>query len=69
MMNGRVGLYVALKYHFIREKIQSGEVKLQRLPGQDQVANGFTKPLTRPAFEKFVKDIGLTESSCFSAEK
>ena len=54
-----------LRHHFTQEKVQRGEVKLQWIPGRDQVADGFTKPLPRPVFEKSVDALALAESDCF----
>jgi hypothetical protein len=42
--------HVDVKYHFITETVESGQVKLQWVPTQQQEADIFTKPLAAPVF-------------------
>jgi hypothetical protein len=44
-----------VKYHFITETVESGQVKLQWVPTHDQQADLFTKALAQPVFEHFRK--------------
>ncbi len=37
-------------YHFIKEKMLIGEIKLNHIPIGDQVVNIFTKPLGKQKF-------------------
>ena len=44
--------HVDVKYHFITETVESGQVKLQWVPTSEQQADIFTKALAAPAFLK-----------------
>ena len=39
--------HIALDFHFIREQVESGQLKISHVPSVDQVANIFTKPLVK----------------------
>jgi hypothetical protein len=45
--------HVEVKYHFITEHIEAGNIKMQWIPTTEQVADTLTKALPRPIFEKF----------------
>ena len=40
-----------IKYHFVREAEQNGKIKLEYCPGELQIADILTKPLTTTRFE------------------
>jgi hypothetical protein len=40
--------HIAIRYHFVRERIQSGDIKLSYLPTDQQLADLLTKPLPAP---------------------
>lgn len=40
--------HIDIKYHFSREKVESGEVVVQYCPTQEMLADGLTKPLASP---------------------
>jgi hypothetical protein len=42
--------HVDVKYHFITETVEGGDVKLKWVPTQQQEADIFTKPLHAPVF-------------------
>ena len=48
-----------IKIHALREKVADGLVAPEYVPTSEQVADGFTKPLTGAAFAKFVEQLGL----------
>ena len=52
--------HIAVKYHYTRDLIQSGEITLQYKKTQEMIADGLTKPLGPIAFKEFVKCLGLT---------
>lgn len=45
--------HIAIKYHFIREQVERGTVKLEYCPTEDMLADILTKGLTRDKFCKF----------------
>jgi len=51
--------HIGIQHHFVREKQQSGEVDLQYIPTEQQVADGLTKALPRDKFEAFRDALGL----------
>tara|TARA_R110002050_G_scaffold258929_1_gene398274 strand:+ start:1294 stop:4371 length:3078 start_codon:yes stop_codon:yes gene_type:complete len=44
--------HLALRYHFVRKELQEGKVKIVHVPGQEQLADILTKPLSFPIFYK-----------------
>ena len=42
--------HIAIKYHFLRELVQSKEVRLEYVNTKEKIANIFTKPLPKDAF-------------------
>lgn len=58
--------HVALDYHFVRQLVQSKFLRVARVPSEDQLADGLTKPLPRPRLEQLNSKIGLSKgrSSC-----
>jgi hypothetical protein len=44
--------HIDLKYHFVKDHVQLGNVKLRYLPTGDMVADMLTKPLPGPALVK-----------------
>ena len=40
--------HIKIKYFFVREKVMEGELNIQHIPTNNQVADLFTKPLPRP---------------------
>ena len=48
-----------IQNHFVREKIENAVIEPVYCPTEDQVADIFTKPLTKPKHEKFTRALGL----------
>jgi hypothetical protein len=55
--------HIEIKYHFIRDKIQKGVVKLQYIPKDQQLADILTKPLVKGKFESLRDKLGLVQNS------
>ena len=53
--------HIAIKYHFIREAGATKEIKLDYCRTEDQIANIFTKTLSRPRFEELRAILRVTE--------
>jgi Reverse transcriptase (RNA-dependent DNA polymerase)/gag-polypeptide of LTR copia-type len=51
--------HIDIQHHFVREKVASGEVDLQYVPTEEQLADGLTKPLSKEKFFKFRALLGL----------
>jgi len=46
--------HIDIRYHFVRDEIQSGNVRLEYIPTELNVADVFTKPVSRVRFDSFV---------------
>jgi Reverse transcriptase (RNA-dependent DNA polymerase)/GAG-pre-integrase domain len=51
--------HVNRSYHWIREKVADKEIKVEHIPGADNPADIFTKPLGRVKFTRFREMLGL----------
>ena len=49
--------HIQVKYHFIRDEVRSGKVELLYIPTEDNVADIFTKPVTKLKLDRFKTDI------------
>lgn len=45
--------HIALKYHFVREKVVNKELKVHHIASQDQPVDIFTKPLSISRFSNY----------------
>ncbi|CAL9245770.1 unnamed protein product [Arabidopsis halleri] len=54
--------HIALAYHFIREQIQSGELRVAHISTKDQLADALTKPLPRAIFQFLTSKIGVSKA-------
>ena len=50
---------IEVHYHFVRERVLSGEVELLHVPTDRQVANIFTKPLGLDKLRQFPGALGV----------
>jgi hypothetical protein len=44
--------HIGLKWHFLKDHVEQGTIKLRYLPTDQMVANMFTKPLQEPALAR-----------------
>ena len=51
--------HIEFKYHYIRDMVQRGSVKLQYVPTEEQIANVLMNPLARVNFKYFRENIGV----------
>ena len=49
--------HIKIKYHYIRDMVQRGEVKLQYVAMEEQIVDVLTKPLARVKFEYFKRSL------------
>jgi len=52
--------HVAIDFHFIRDQVQSGSLRVAHVSSSDQLADALTKPLSRPVFQNLKSKIGLS---------
>ena len=45
--------HIPIKYHFLREQVTNRVVQLNFIPSKEQIADIFTKPLSKTQFEYF----------------
>ncbi|GJV93407.1 retrotransposon protein, putative, ty1-copia subclass [Tanacetum coccineum] len=53
------------KVHYLREVIEFGDVKIEKVQTDDNLADPFTKALSFPKHSKHTKNIGMLPASCF----
>ena len=51
--------HIDIKYQYIRDMVEKGDVKLQYVSTDEQVADVLTKPLSRVKFEYFIDKLGV----------
>jgi len=51
--------HIDIRYHFLRHKVESGDITLNYVPTNDQSADVLTKGLAREKHKKFSKELGL----------
>jgi ATP sulfurylase len=61
--------HIEIKYHYVRDMVQKGAVKLQYISTDEQVADVLTKPLSRVKFEYFRDKLGVVQKDFSSSEK
>jgi len=62
--------HINIWYHFIWEAVQKGQLMVKFIPGSENLADIFTKPLPKSAFVKLVKKLRLCKlkGECWSCE-
>jgi hypothetical protein len=51
--------HIEIRYHYIRDMVQRGALKLQCISTDEQVADVLSKPLSRIKFEHFRDKLGI----------
>ena len=51
--------HIDIRYHFVREKVESGEVTIEYCPTQDMLADIMTKPIAAPQFAALRSKLGI----------
>jgi hypothetical protein len=54
--------HIPIKYHFLREQIAKKNIRVEYVGTKEQVADIFTKPLPREAFEYLCQRLGVTST-------
>ena len=53
--------HIKIKYHYIRDMVQRGSVKLQYVAMDEQIADVLTKPLAIVKFKYFKEKLGVSQ--------
>jgi len=54
--------HIEIRYHFIRDYVQRGIMRLEYIQTDEQVEDIFTKALSRQKFVKFMDKMGLMQN-------
>jgi hypothetical protein len=57
--------HVDIHNHWLRQEAQKNRIKVEYRPTTDMIADGLTKTLSFAQFQKFVRQIGLTDMSSY----
>jgi hypothetical protein len=57
--------HIDVQYHFVRECVEMGKIKLVYCPTEDMVADALTKPLTKERFWTLIARMGLETLDVF----
>ena len=55
--------HIEIQYHFIRDMLQRGAIKLHYVGTDEQVADVLTKPLSRVKFEYIRDKLGVVQNT------
>ena len=55
--------HIQMRYHFIRDLVQRGALKLQYICTDEHIADILTKPLTTSKFVYFRDKLGMAENA------
>ena len=55
--------HIDIKYHYVRDLVEQGKLRIKYVPITKIVADRFTKPLERTAFNRFIAQLGMVEKS------
>ncbi|XP_058008180.1 uncharacterized protein LOC131182852 [Hevea brasiliensis] len=54
--------HIEIRHHFIRDHVQNGDIKLEFVPTEQQLADIFTKPLNEENFCRIRRELGMSEA-------
>jgi len=55
--------HIHVRYHFIREHVEDGDIDLLYVPTERQTADILTKPLDEKTFTRLVGELGMIDFS------
>lgn len=58
--------HIEIDFHFVRERVTSKQLQIRLISTEDQLADGFTKPLSARKLESFRGNLNL--STCDSLD-
>jgi hypothetical protein len=61
--------HIDTQWHFVREQAELGTIRLDYVPTDRQLADGFTKPLGGTKFKEFVRGLGLRKVNHYTSSR
>ena len=55
--------HIDIIYHYVRQEIEKGYITTPYIPSDQNLADGFTKPLNSDKHQEFVRSLGLDRAS------
>ena len=55
--------HIDIAYHFVRERVEAGELDITYISTQDMVADDLTKALSTDKHEKHLLGMGMSDSA------
>ena len=62
-MNHTRTKHIPIQYHYVRELVENGHVKITYVSTKEMIADGLIKPLPPEKFRKFIFMLGLTSTA------
>jgi hypothetical protein len=57
--------YIDIRYHFLRDHQQKGDIEIANISTHNQLADIFTKPLDENTFSKLRNELNILDSRNF----
>lgn len=54
--------HIDIRHHYIRERVEDGDLEITHIPGSENIADIMTKPLPSPRHHYLIVKMGLTDS-------
>ncbi|KAL4573963.1 hypothetical protein LXL04_020785 [Taraxacum kok-saghyz] len=61
--------HIALRYHFIKDHVEDGNIEIHFVKTTEQLADIFTKALAEPAFQRILQGLGMIDASSVPSKK
>jgi hypothetical protein len=61
--------HIDTQWHFVREQVGLGTIELTYIPTNEQLADGLTKALGGPDFQRFVRGLGLSKVNRYTSNR
>ena len=58
--------HIDIRHHFLRDHVQNGDISLEFVDTNNQLANIFTKPLNEERMNFIKHELGMIDGSSFS---
>jgi hypothetical protein len=55
-------MHIDIRYHFVRDQQQRGDIKIAYVSTKEQLADIFTKPLDEKTFSKLRNELNILDS-------